>query len=397
MPKISIIIPLYNHERYILNTICSVLNQDFSDFELIIINDGSTDRSEEIVKNIKDERIKYYFQENQGAYRTINRGILLSKGDFVSILNSDDIYHPHRLTECLKVFESNPNISAVFSEVEFIDEDEKSFEILKAPEEDLSNFYFDPTFEGEQKMFLKLLMGNFLASTSNLFCRREAFDKIGFFSNFKYAHDYDFFLRLSFNCKVFYIRSPLLKYRIHKSSTFKANEAETQFEVGLILKKIIIKYLTHISDENKRVETLLHLFKLLNTLNTERIIMTLLLLDLTAPNLSDSAVADLIENPTNSFRLAFIERQKTQLNLWKYSQDAWNSWKETNEKLLKTNKLLLSKEKELNELNDKIDSLKEELNRLTQLNEAIINSYSFKIGRAITWPIRESLRLLKIK
>ncbi len=74
-PKVSVIIPLFNHENYIGETVHSVLGQTFEDFELIIINDGSTDRSEEVVRGISDQRIKHISQENRGAPETINRGI----------------------------------------------------------------------------------------------------------------------------------------------------------------------------------------------------------------------------------------------------------------------------------------------------------------------------------
>ena len=77
MHKISVIIPLYNHEKYIKEAINSVLEQSVSDFELIIINDGSTDNSEGVVKAIKDDRIKYFYQENQVSYNTIDRGFQL--------------------------------------------------------------------------------------------------------------------------------------------------------------------------------------------------------------------------------------------------------------------------------------------------------------------------------
>lgn len=101
-PKISVIIPLYHHEKYIEEAIYSVLEQTFSDFELIIINDGSTDKSEEVVKSIKDDRIKYCYQDNQGAHNTINRGIQLAQGEYVSILNSDDVYYKNRFVELLE-------------------------------------------------------------------------------------------------------------------------------------------------------------------------------------------------------------------------------------------------------------------------------------------------------
>ena len=96
-PLISVIIPAYNHERFIGAAIESVINQSLTDFELIIVNDGSTDGTEDVVKKYDDSRLRYFYQENQDAYNTINRGISLARGQYISILNSDDIYTIDRL------------------------------------------------------------------------------------------------------------------------------------------------------------------------------------------------------------------------------------------------------------------------------------------------------------
>ena len=119
-PKISVVIPAYNHEKYVEEAICSVLDQSVRDFELIIVNDGSPDHSEEVILGIRDERIRYFSQSNQGAHKAINRGIGLARGEFVSILNSDDAYHPERLGECLGILE-DASVHAVFSHAEFVD------------------------------------------------------------------------------------------------------------------------------------------------------------------------------------------------------------------------------------------------------------------------------------
>ena len=100
-PLVSVVIPAYNHERYVGAAIESVLEQTYSNFELIVVDDGSTDRTADIIKKYSDKRISYYYQENQDAYNTINRGISLARGQFIAILNSDDIYHKKRLETLL--------------------------------------------------------------------------------------------------------------------------------------------------------------------------------------------------------------------------------------------------------------------------------------------------------
>src|SRR3972149_11032387 len=241
-PKISVIIPLYNHEKYIREAVYSVLEQSIQDFELIIINDGSRDKSEEVVKSIKDDRIKYFYQENQGAHNTINRGIQLAQGEYVSILNSDDVYYKNRFEEALKVLESDSSIRAVFSHMEFIDEKGDFIRFSRGAEDNWKDKNEGTSFKGKNDVVIDLLAGNFLMTTSNLFCRRRVFKDIGYFSNLRYAHDYDFFLRLCSRFKVHVIESPLLKYRKHSSNTIIENEAAVTFEIGLVFANFFLNY-----------------------------------------------------------------------------------------------------------------------------------------------------------
>ena len=111
MPTISVVIPLYNHEKYIHATVESVLSQDLKPSEIIIVNDGSTDGSAQIMTDIlhRHPDIVYWSQPNQGAYQAINAGIHRATGDLVAILNSDDCYHPQRLRRCAQVLDASKN------------------------------------------------------------------------------------------------------------------------------------------------------------------------------------------------------------------------------------------------------------------------------------------------
>lgn len=96
-PFFSVIIPLYNKEKHIKNTLKSVLHQTFTNYEIVIINDGSTDNSESVVKNFTDPRIKYFNQENQGASQTRNNGIKYAIGKYYALLDADDLWFPNHL------------------------------------------------------------------------------------------------------------------------------------------------------------------------------------------------------------------------------------------------------------------------------------------------------------
>lgn len=125
MPKISVIIPLYNSERYIDRTIHSVLNQTYPDFEVIIVDDGSTDRGVEICQSFSDSRIKIIQQANRGAPGARNTGIRHAQGDYIALLDSDDIWSRHKLDRHFAHLEQEPTVGISFCYSEFIDESDK--------------------------------------------------------------------------------------------------------------------------------------------------------------------------------------------------------------------------------------------------------------------------------
>ena len=106
--KISIIIPLYNKEHFVLGTIKSVIAQTFQDWEAIIINDGSTDDSATIARSVKDPRIRFYEQENQGLSATRNRAIHMANGEYIALLDADDTWDPDYLATMVRLTEDYP-------------------------------------------------------------------------------------------------------------------------------------------------------------------------------------------------------------------------------------------------------------------------------------------------
>lgn len=219
-PLISVIIPAYNHENFIGPAIESVFSQTVSDFELIVINDGSTDRTGEVVQSYDDPRLSYYYQENQDAFNTINRGLSLAKGQFISILNSDDIYTADRFEKILAFQEKN-NSDCVISDV--------------IPISDAGEEFTDPDFGWNQwhkknrdyyrevgDIYAAFLKGNFMVTTSNLFMSARAAKTVGNFCSLRYLHDYDYIFRLmlEFPESVHYMYDDkLLYYRIHDGNT----------------------------------------------------------------------------------------------------------------------------------------------------------------------------------
>jgi glycosyltransferase involved in cell wall biosynthesis len=122
-PLLSIILPAYNCERFLRQTMDSLLSQTYTHFELIIINDGSTDGTDAIIRSYSDERIAYHQNEgNKGLIYTLNRGIALAKGSFIARMDADDICAPARMSTQVAWLESNPGTAVCSSFVAFIDE-----------------------------------------------------------------------------------------------------------------------------------------------------------------------------------------------------------------------------------------------------------------------------------
>ncbi|MDC0949063.1 glycosyltransferase family A protein, partial [Gammaproteobacteria bacterium] len=219
-PLISVIMPAYNHQRFIGEAVESVINQSLDDLELIVIDDGSTDQSGEIVKSYADPRIRYTLQENQDAYNALNRGMESARGRFISIINSDDVYHLERL-EALYHCHCEHGARAVFSDVRPINDDS---EPLDDPAFGWNHWHQAnrEAWQRHQDLFGAFLHGNLMVTTSNLFMERTVQQQIGGFAPLRYLHDYNYIFRLlmEFEPSTHYLEDQrLLDYRIHGGNT----------------------------------------------------------------------------------------------------------------------------------------------------------------------------------
>lgn len=219
-PVISVIMPAYNHERFVGAAIASVLTQTFSDLELIVIDDGSTDGTAAAIKKFQDPRLAYHYQSNQDAYNALNNGMDLARGQFIAILNSDDIYAPNRL-EVLRDHQLRTQAACLFTDVVPINAEGRRITA--------AGHYWHLWHQNNRRfysecgdLFIAFLKGNLMVTTSNLFLTSKAAQAVGHFAPLRYLHDYDFIFRvlLAFPNQVAYLRDlPLLSYRIHGSNT----------------------------------------------------------------------------------------------------------------------------------------------------------------------------------
>ena len=216
-PPVSVVIPAYNHERFVATAIDSVFRQTFQDFELVVVDDASSDGTWEIVSAFRDPRMRAVrHSTNLGAHATLNEGIAESRGRLVAVLNSDDVFHPERL-ECLTAaaHKARGNDFFAFTDVDFIDAAGRSASWSR-PAGDYLRLHEACS---EQLPALWFLAGNPAVSTSNFFFSRGLFDTLGGFSALRYAHDWDWAARATARCSPSWVRESLLSYRIHESNT----------------------------------------------------------------------------------------------------------------------------------------------------------------------------------
>lgn len=173
MPFFSIVVPLYNKQRDIKETLLSALGQTFDDFELIVVNDGSTDDSEAEVLSITDERLVYQKTKNQGVSAARNLGIEIAKGEYIAFLDADDYWYHNHLETLKNLTESFPQAGAVAANYEF-----------KHPNGTVTNTSFEDIgtdFKGIVKDFFKSSMLFRLIWTSAVAVKKEVFLNIGMF------------------------------------------------------------------------------------------------------------------------------------------------------------------------------------------------------------------------
>lgn len=201
-PKVSVIIPAYNSERFIRDSVGSVLAQSYANIECIIVNDGSTDGTADIARCYGD-RVVVIDQANRKLPEARNTGIRHASGEFISFLDADDRIAATKIEHQMTYLEQHPDCGAVYSRVQYFDEDR--------PEE----FYSPrrPTPEGD--ILDRLLFGNFIPVHATLF-RKSVVEAVEGFRSFPALEDWDFLLRLCMvGCRFGFLDEVVADYRMH--------------------------------------------------------------------------------------------------------------------------------------------------------------------------------------
>ena len=225
MPKISVVIPAYNAEKTIMETIESVRQQTFTDFELIVINDGSSDSTAELVSSVVDDRLRLLSYENSGLPTARNRGIAQASGAFVAFLDADDLWTPDKLELQLEALQKHPDAGVAYSWTMHMSQDGKVIH-----DGDFASF--------EGNVYAELLVSNFLASGSNPLIRTEAIESVGGFDPaLASAEDWEYWLRLAAQWAFVLVPKRQIFYR-HSSTSISARVDVTEKHNVIVIDRV---------------------------------------------------------------------------------------------------------------------------------------------------------------
>ena len=218
---------VFNGEKYLKSAVESVLSQSLKDFEFIIINDGSTDKSLDILKEFQrqDKRIKLISRENKGLVYSLNEGVKMAQGEYIARLDADDISSSNRLARQLKYAQDN-GLAVCGTWAEAIDNEGNKVKAMDYPP------------PGE-KIKLYALRHNPFIHSSVMF-RKDVFEKVGGYRNFfKHAEDYELWTRIVFKYKTDNMPEVLLKYRLHKDQITEKNNFEMRVK-GILVRSLAL-------------------------------------------------------------------------------------------------------------------------------------------------------------
>ena len=233
MPKVSIIIPTYNHKRYIRESVGSALSQTYPNIEVLVVDDGSTDQTLAVlVENAYLPRINYIYKPNGGTSSALNTGIARATGKYISWLSADDVFRPEKITRQVAKMESEPSLGLIYSSFAAIDG------LGKIQYEVHSQYY-----EDKKEMVIKLAEGCFI-NGSTVMMRKSALDKVGKFDEtLPQAHDHDLWFRFIHDYPIGFQDEILIEYRWHGENMSQHPDKASEERVKIRAKKLFPEWL----------------------------------------------------------------------------------------------------------------------------------------------------------
>jgi len=226
-PLVSVVIPSYNAARFVADAVQSVLAQTYPNLEVLVIDDGSTDDTRQVMEQFaSDARVNYHYQTNRGESGARNTGIRLARGEFIAYCDADDLWEPRKLEVQIPCFDGRPELGVVYTNVIHVDANNQPMETYQ-------------TMRHNGRISAKLLMENFVTGAASII-RKKYFDLVGGYDeSLRTCQDYDMWLRLSAVCEFFYLDVVTYRYR-QWPGQISRNEL-MQFENSTIAREKFIK------------------------------------------------------------------------------------------------------------------------------------------------------------
>lgn len=237
MLKVSVIIPTYNRAELLPETIGSILAQTFRDFEIIVVDDGSTDNTKEVVESFNSPSIRYIYQANLGVSAARTTGIKASSGEYIAFLDSDDIWLPENLELKVKRLDSHPEVALVCSDA-YVFDDKTGANLGRFWRDKPFHYWINPQKASEQPLKEMLSRGCFIGPPLAL-VRRLAFANVGYFDeSLPTFEDWDIFIRIIQRFPIEIIDTPLVRIRQHGAG-LQSNQDKMHFGEVTALNKMI--------------------------------------------------------------------------------------------------------------------------------------------------------------
>ncbi|KHE91212.1 MAG: glycosyltransferase family 2 protein [Candidatus Scalindua rubra] len=236
MPTVSVIIHTYNNEKFIAETVESVLNQTYKDYEIIVVDDGSVDATRDALLPYM-HGIRYHYKENGGIASAKNAGISLSQAEFIAFLDHDDLWAPDKLRLQMECFNENPQVGLVYAKYTSFRDGK---DLRTKPEKGYSGWIF------------KELLSKSFIQTSTVIVKRECLDAVGpYDESFSLGDEYDMFLRISNKFQCGFVDKGLTRYRVHDTNASNDDFLFDNENLG-VYKKIYNNF-TDLDGEEKKI------------------------------------------------------------------------------------------------------------------------------------------------
>jgi len=243
-PLVSVVLSVYNGEQYLAEAIESILNQSYTNFELILVDDGSTDSSLEIIKSYDDKRIILISRENRGLIASLNEGILKAKGKYIARMDADDISLSTRFEEQVAFLEQNPKVGLCGTAIiGFSEEKDGAVWILAHKSETIKT----------QMLFSSSIAHPTVMMRHELILKYQLF----YDENFKHAEDFELWTRFANVTELANLKIPLLKYRVLKNSASRMADKDVNRRYEII-SNITKSYVKKLKIQNSKEESWLH-------------------------------------------------------------------------------------------------------------------------------------------